>query len=213
MRKHISLIPMMMAAALGLVATPAGVSALIVNQVGGGDDRWSSAQALNLTYCVSNRFGADKSKVVSAVARGAAKWEGAARIDFIYVPSEDNNCTTRNTRVVFSVEPTSDPTLYARAFYPSTSKRYRNILVNTPNTFNGDFRPANILGHTLGQVLGFRHEHTRPESGTCFEDSRWRVLTPYDRNSIMHYPWCNGGPDALTFSDLDAQGAAALYGR
>ena len=191
---------------------PRAMASLIVNRVGGGDDRWSSSAVAKLTYCVSTRFGGDHSRVVTAMAGGAAKWENASRADFIYVPAENGNCTTRNSRVVFSVEPTGNSGLYARAFFPSTSKRQRNILVNARNTFNGDYQPDNILGHELGHTLGFRHEHTRPEAGTCFEDSLWRALTPYDRNSIMHYPWCNGGTGALTFSSSDGQGAAALYG-
>ena len=31
--------------------------ALIVNRVGGADDKWSDSQKLNLTYCISNNFG------------------------------------------------------------------------------------------------------------------------------------------------------------
>ena len=64
--------------------------------------------------------------------------------------------------------------------------------------------------HELGHTLGFRHEHTRPEAGVCFEDNNWRPLTPYDSDSIMHYPQCNGTSSDLGFSPLDAQGVAAL---
>jgi hypothetical protein len=185
---------------------------LIVNRVGGADDKWSTAQVGNLTYCVSTRFGSSHAAIRDAVAQGAAFWEGAAStINFVYVPSADGNCTVRNNAVVFSVEPTNDPSIYARAFFPSYSDRKRNVLVNASLTLNGDFQPRNIMGHELGHTLGFRHEHTRPESGTCFENTSWRALTAYDANSIMHYPNCNGGPGALTWSNLDAAGADALY--
>jgi hypothetical protein len=189
-----------------------GGGELIVNQRNGQDDKWSAAAAANLTYCVSTKFGGDHGRVVDAVAAGAAFWEGASSVDFVYLPAHNGSCTTRNNAVVFSVEPTKDPGLYARAFFPSSSARQQNVLINAKNTFNGDYVPANILGHELGHALGFRHEHTRPESGTCFEDSNWRPLTPYDDDSIMHYPWCNGGAGALTWSNLDAQGVSALYG-
>ncbi len=69
-----------------------------------------------------------------------------------------------------------------------------------------------ILRHELGHTLGFRHEHTRPEAGTCFEDTAWRALTAYDASSVMHYPQCNGTQTGdLVLTDLDRQGATALY--
>src|SRR4029453_1527577 len=65
----------------------------------------------------------------------------------------------------------------------------------------------------LGHTLGWRHEHTRPDSGTCFEDNNWRPLSSYDRFSVMHYPQCNGGGDwTLTLTNFDKSGAACLYG-
>ena len=64
-----------------------------------------------------------------------------------------------------------------------------------------------------GHTLGWRHEHTRPESGTCFEDNNWRPLTDYDRFSVMHYPQCNGGADwSLKLTHMDKNGAACVYG-
>jgi hypothetical protein len=74
------------------------------------------------------------------------------------------------------------------------------------------FTLSGVLRHELGHVLGFRHEHTRPEAGTCFEDDSWIPLTPYESDSVMHYPQCNG----TNFGDLvitagDAAGARAAY--
>ena len=80
-------------------------------------------------------------------------------------------------------------------------------LLNTPG-----WSPGNIMGHELGHTLGFRHEHTRPEAGICFEDLNWRPLTDYDSASIMHYPQCNGTSTDLSFTQTDAEGVAALYG-
>ena len=187
---------------------------LVINTVGGRDDRWSASQARNLTYCVSTRFGSRQRTVINAMAAGAALWENASSgVNFVYVSSQNSSCNTRNNNVVFSVEPTSTTSYIARAFFPSTAKSGRNILVNASSLVSsGSWTPANILGHELGHTLGFRHEHTRPEAGTCFEDNSWRPLTPYDSVSIMHYPQCNGGSTNLTFSAYDRTGVRAVYG-
>ena len=147
------------------------------------------------------------------MADGAAQWEAASSaIDFVHVPSEDSSCSTRNNTVLFSVEPVRTTQYIARAFFPSTPKRSRNVLVDDSIWTAGSWTPSNIMAHELGHALGFRHEHTRPESGTCFEDNNWRPLTAYDSASIMHYPQCNGTSDDLSMTATDRQGAAALYG-
>jgi hypothetical protein len=186
---------------------------LIVNRVNGQDDRWSAAQAANLTYCVSTKFGSDYSRMVTAMADGAGQWEAASsKVNYVHVPSQDTSCNTRNNNVLFSVEPVSTTQYIARAFFPSSPKRSRNVLVDDSIWTAGSWTPSNIMAHELGHTLGFRHEHTRPESGTCFEDNNWRPLTPYDSASIMHYPQCNGTSDDLSMTDQDRAGIRALYG-
>ncbi|MBD3922996.1 matrixin family metalloprotease [Nocardioides cavernae] len=186
---------------------------LVVNTVGGIDDKWSTSQVGNLTYCVSTKFGSRYTDVVNAMTSGAGLWEAASsRINFVHVPSQDASCTTRNNNVLFSVEPVQTSQYIARAFFPSSPKRSRNVLVDDSIWTSGSWTPTNILGHELGHTLGFRHEHTRPEAGTCFEDNNWRPLTPYDSSSIMHYPQCNGTSSNLSMTATDRQGAVTLYG-
>lgn len=192
-------------------ATPS--DGLIVNTVNGADDKWSASQVGNLTYCVSTKFGARHADVVTAMASGAALWEAASsKVNFVHVSSADGQCTTRNKSVLFSVEPVQTSQYIARAFFPSTPSRQRNVLIDDSIWSSGSWTPANIIGHELGHTLGFRHEHTRPESGTCFEDNNWRPLTPYDSASIMHYPQCNGSSDDLSMTSSDRAGVVALYG-
>lgn len=187
---------------------------LIVYHYDGRDIKWNTSQRQNLTYCVSTKFGSRYQAVVDAMANATAAWEAAANVNFIHVSSQDSNCTNRNTNVLFDVNPVNAGGRYlARAFFPDAPRRSRNILIDgssfstsPPLTLTG------ILRHETGHVLGFRHEHTRPEAGACFEDNQWRALTSYDSDSVMHYPQCNGTGDwSLTLTTKDKAGAAALY--
>ena len=121
------------------------------------------------------------------MSQGAALWEGAtSKVNFIYVPAQDASCTTRNNSVLFSVEPTSTTQYIARAFFPSTSKRSRNILVDASSLMNsGSWTPGNILGHELGHTLGFRHEHCSQKAAK--EAKRLPVITP--PQSISRPSW------------------------
>ena len=188
--------------------------ALIINRVGQSDDKWTDAQKQNLTYCISNNFGSNKAAVVAAMKRATDEigWDTMANVNFTYVPAQDASCTTSNTSIVFPVKQVSGQPYLARAFFPSSPKAARDVLVDTSSFQSGGFPLASVLGHELGHVLGFRHEHTRPEAGTCFEDNDYRPLTPYDNKSIMHYPQCNGGSNSLSWSATDKVGATALYG-
>ena len=188
--------------------------ALIINRVGQNDDRWTDAQKLNLTYCVSDNFGSNKAAVVAALkeATETVGWETMAAVNFVYVPAEDANCTKANTNILFPVRMVSNQPYLARAFFPSTPKSGRDVLVDSSSFGPTGWKLSHVLGHELGHVLGFRHEHTRPEAATCFEDTQWRALTPYDSRSIMHYPQCNGGSNDLNWSATDKTGVASLYG-
>jgi hypothetical protein len=188
---------------------------LIVNRVGGVDDKWTDAQKVNITYCVSSSsFGSRYSTVVSAMAAAAAEWEKVGNVNFVHASQFDSNCTASQTGVVFDVRQTTTTSYLARAFFPSTGRSQRNVLIST-SAFSGTgvWTLKGILVHELGHTLGFRHEHTRPEAGTCFENTSWRALTPYDSASVMHYPQCNGSNQGdLVITALDAQGTVALYG-
>jgi hypothetical protein len=185
----------------------------IVNTVGGSWDRWSASQAQNLTYCVDQRsFGSRYSAVVSAMNSATGAWESAGRINFVHSSSLDASCNKRSS-VVFNVRQVCSGRYLARAFFPSTNRSGREILVDC--TSFGNIKPWSLTGvlrHELGHTIGLRHEHTRPESGVCFEDNNWDDLTTYDSGSVMHYPQCNGTNNGdLSLTTKDKTGAGILY--
>jgi hypothetical protein len=188
----------------------------IVNQIGWEDDIWRGDQPLNLTYCVSNAFGAAKPRAVSEMAQATAAWERVARVNFNYVPAQDGFCNNTNPNVVFSVVPWTGGG--ACAFFPSGGGCVpRTLVIDFANvdSWGGiapNVRSVGVFRHELGHILGLRHEHTRPES-ICLEDNAWRPLTGYDRASVMHYPWCAGvATSDLSITSSDAFGASRLYG-
>ncbi|WP_437753664.1 M57 family metalloprotease [Sorangium sp. So ce1389] len=188
--------------------------ALAINRVSGADDRWSAAAQQNISYCVSTAFGSNHGRVVQAMSAATAAWQAAASVRFVHRADQDGACSASNASVAFDVTPTSGQPYLARAFFPSYARANRNILIDGSSF--GSIAPytlAGVLRHELGHALGFRHEHTRPEAGTCFEDNSWGALTSYDAASVMHYPQCNGsnGGD-LVLTALDRAGAAAAYG-
>jgi len=189
--------------------------ALIVDRQGNVDSKWSDTQKLNIAYCVSSRFGANKARVVQAMAEATSAWEAAANVNFEYVAAQDATCTSSNSNVVFDVNPVNVNGQYlARAFFPNNGRASRNVLIdNTAFDTTGDISLVGVLRHELGHTIGFRHEHTRPEARTCFEDNNWRALTTYDSASVMHYPQCNGTNTwELTLTQKDKTGVALLYG-
>jgi hypothetical protein len=174
---------------------------------------WNAATARNLTFCVSNAFGARKTAVVNAMATATAAWENATngRVQYIYDSKYDASCNTA-TPVVFDVNPGSFA--YAKAFFPGNARAQRRLLIH-PATFNGTFPAAGILRHELGHTLGLRHETTRKEAVTkygvhCFEDIYNKPLTTYDDYSVMSTPACMGNNVKNTTLSLTARDIAGI---
>lgn len=187
----------------------------------GVDIIWDDQKKKALTYCISNApassggFGDRYSAVVAAMAEAARAWEQAADIKFVHVAAEDAKCTPTSANVMFDVRAVKTGAYLARAFFPNDPRTARNVLVDN-SAFElpagGKLSLIGILRHELGHTLGARHEHTRAEAGTCFEDNDWRGVTDYDAMSVMHYPQCSGKGDwSLTLTDQDKIGIACLY--
>lgn len=182
------------------------------------DDKFYANEQLDLRYCVSDAFGANKTAIVNAVAAAAAAWKGVANIAFVYVPTHDNACTQTDpvpSSVDFKVAPWTGGG--ACSYWPKSGRACvaKTLVYNT----SSDFSPNTMTGvmtHELGHILGFHHEHMRADVATAAcEAHEMRYLTDWDSVSIMGYPasWggCSiGGGNTLTASD--GKGARALYG-
>lgn len=194
------------------VARKQGKDFSVVHQSGGKDVVWSNYKKWELSYCISDSFGNNKAAVVAAIETAAKSWQESADVLFRYKSEHDANCDANNLSVLFDVSPATSGSYLARAFFPDDVRADRNVLINN-SAFTSTYPTlTGLMRHELGHTLGLRHEHTRPESGACFEDNDWRALTPYDRLSVMHYPHCNGvANNPLELTDYDRQGVAALY--
>jgi hypothetical protein len=196
--------------------------ALTLAQNNGVDVRWSAADVLNITYCVSNNFdspnsyGANKADAVRAMVAAADEWKRRANVQFTYLSQYDSNCTTSNNSVTFAVvwnNSATGPT--ASAFFPDAPKSQRVL-----TTYHGFFslpgdneHKMRVFGHELGHILGFRHEFVRPETpASCHgeTDTNWRPLTAYDSKSIMQYSCTT--PMTPAWTELDTQGVQSMYG-
>ncbi len=188
---------------------------LAINRVSSSDDRWGFSRARDITYCVSSAFGANYGVVVNAMELAAGDWAAQANVFFRHLSYLDGSCNAATSGVVFDVNPITGTSYIARAFFPGYARANRNVLINTAYVPNGSgvWSLRGVLRHELGHTLGFRHEHTRPEAGTCFEDNNWRALTSYDSSSVMHYPQCRGTQTGdLVITAQDATGARVIYG-
>jgi hypothetical protein len=188
---------------------------LIVNQNNNTDDVWSQAQRCGIRYCVSRpSTGARYQQVVDAMSAATQAWSSSAGVTFVHVADQDETCNATNNQVDFDVQVVSGRPYLARAFFPAQARSTRNVLIDgTSFSTTPPLTLEGVLRHELGHAIGFRHEHTRPEAGTCFEDNNWRPLTPYDSDSVMHYPQCNGTAGwNLVLSARDIAGSVALYG-
>lgn len=194
-------------------------NALIIGEDAAGDIRWPDSQKRNLTYCVSNAFGARKQRVLDAFAAATTNgWSKAADVKFVYVPAQDASCSANNTNVVFDINPIQGAPYLARAFFPNMGRLERNILIDDTAfdllASNG-LSLTNILTHETGHVLGFRHEHIAKPGGAdpgCAETGDYRAIGPYDVASTMHYPQCGSPGNSLALSPQDKANVAAIYG-
>ncbi len=188
-----------------------------VNRVNNQDDVWANGQQKNLTYCVSTNFGSGQARIINEMNQAANAWKLVGNVKFIYKASEDANCTSSNPNVIIAVQKWNTVGPVANSFFPSAGKGSLFLdlaAADVPSPNAPLVTSAGILRHELGHILGLRHEHIRNPLQPCdSEPATYAPLTPYDKNSVMHYPQCGGFPNStMSISALDAAGVHELYG-
>lgn len=180
--------------------------------------RWAKGKVL--TYVVvRGTFPSEDAykKVIKAVRQATADWESACGVKFEHLKEQDVALLPDHPQPLFDVRYYDTRGAFiAVAFFPNDPVEQRHVYID-PSFFRDDlfYNPMGVLRHELGHVLGFRHEHIRSGApAECPpEDTHDAVdLTPYDPQSVMHY-FCGGiGTRDMQLTEVDRQGARALYG-
>ncbi|WP_347975580.1 hypothetical protein [Microbacterium sp. ProA8] len=180
--------------------------------------RW--ARGLRLTYCVWRpSFGSDAEHAAAVEGMHAATsdWSGICGIEFEHLVHRDD-APELPADVGFPVvrQPGGGSTI-AMAFFPDDPPHQRFVSVfdgfysTDPNAFDA----IGVMRHELGHVLGFRHEHIRPEAPDLFNPESLEhtiAITQYDPTSVMHYVAAGVGDPKLRFTERDKSGARLVYG-
>ncbi len=185
-------------------------------------DIWDSEDRQDITYCLSDTWGAEKPRALADVTEAAAQWMAAANVKFRYVPSADATCGADGTIKLFiapcdwtgATSPPHNCNGGSYAPFPGDSARLMTI------DYSPDYDQYTWLGvwtHELGHAIGMRHEHIRSEclcdgAPSC-EDGEWcQVTSNYDRDSAMHYSdYCDSESTGQLTSE-DKTGVAIVYG-
>jgi hypothetical protein len=192
-------------------ASPHEILGMLVN---GKLVRWKVG--LKLSYTIKKAtFAANEYTIVRDRMRQACTdWEDTCGVEFVHLKELDD--TAGHGTALFTVEKQdTGGQLIAAAFFPNWSKERRRVIID-PSFFTTGFDKTGVLRHELGHVLGFRHEHIRPEApAACPGEDDTDATFPfgaYDPKSVMHY-FCGGvGDRELTITDNDREASQRLYG-
>jgi hypothetical protein len=181
--------------------------------------RWRRGK--KLTYCVWRPAFDSESEhaaVVEGMAAATSDWEGICGVEFEHVQALDHDPNLAIGNVDFPVlRQAGGGSTIAMAFFPDDPVGERLVWVFDGyfSTAPGSFDPVGVMRHELGHVLGFRHEHIRPEAPSLFDPESLEhtvEITEYNPTSVMHYVAAGVGDPMLRFTDVDKRGARFVYG-
>jgi hypothetical protein len=173
-----------------------------------------------LTYAVwrpSFNTEGEYRATVDCMNAAAGDWQSICGVEFEHVAARDTDADLRFGEVSFPVvRADGGGDVVALAFFPDDPLDKR-VVWAFDGFFgaNGAFDPVGVMRHELGHVLGFRHEHIRPEAPALFDPESLDhtvEITAYDPTSVMHYLGQGVGDPELRFTGADKAGARHVYG-
>jgi hypothetical protein len=178
--------------------------------------KWDEASKNALRYYVDGTTfpGAETIAATQTAIRSAAdEWEMACAVTFVEVFEKDD--PQLKFTVVYDDAYLKLKSVIALAFLPNfiLAKRLLRVGEMFFSGANG-YGQVGTMRHELGHVLGFAHEHERPEALASVDTKKRIVITDFDPLSVMAYPHLLGLPCAeLQLSARDKLGAGFVYGK
>jgi hypothetical protein len=178
--------------------------------------------SVDITYCVSNGFGAQKATWATRLADAARAWEKVVNVRFRYRSEFDASCSSSTTGVDFAMVKVDGAGGYCASnkmtWLGGCNAGSGTLEIDTlaDITFAGaapNATPTGAIRHELGHILGLRHEH--PWGATPPADCNGEFPThdtaptdwdltgeqlgslAYDQDSVMHYPFDGTGPSGI----------------
>ncbi len=178
----------------------------------------SSGGRFELTYCIQKTtFSAGElSALQPALDAATSSWSDLVNVSFRHDVSQDASCGAGNTNVFFNVRNVAGSSFFGMAYFPHDPRSTRELLIWDAafTTSSGGRDLQGILRHETGHMLGFRHEHIWLGTDCTTEGvGDARHVTPYDVDSVMHYPQCRPSESGgYRQTKRDYGGAIELYG-
>ncbi len=153
-----------------------------------------------------------RDQMVNNIERAAGEWVAACPgcgLSITHLVAHDASPHEGDATFIVSYANATDETI-ASSFFPSDPPEKHHLYV-FPAYLSTSYDKVGVFRHEIGHILGYRHEHIRPEAGCQNETGAWKPLSDYDSKSVMHYYCGNGGTLALALTAMDRTNHHALY--